>query len=120
LIGTVPFAARWHFIPFDYWRFTPAGLKQLLEEAGFRRVHVSARGNALTVACYKGMALFLPALFPQGCDPAEAWLRRGLAAPCAPLFVLLAMVANASLRVEGGDDCLGYTVIAERPLENGA
>ena len=26
LLLTVPFAARWHFIPYDYWRFTPSGL----------------------------------------------------------------------------------------------
>ena len=24
IIVTVPFSARWHFIPYDYWRFTPS------------------------------------------------------------------------------------------------
>jgi SAM-dependent methyltransferase len=115
LVATVPFAARWHFVPFDYWRFTPSGLKRLLESAGFRNVHVWARGNALTVACYKGMALFLPLLFPQNTTPAGAWLRRLAGAGFTPLFGALAVVANASLRVDGGDDCLGYTVLAERP-----
>ena len=116
LLITVPFAARWHFIPFDYWRFTPAGLKQLLDGAGFRNLSVWARGNALTVACYKGMALFLPVLFPQVATRTEAWSRRLLGIVSVPLFVLLAVVANASLRADGGDDCLGYTVLAERPL----
>jgi SAM-dependent methyltransferase len=115
LLVTVPFAARWHFVPFDYWRFTPSGLSRLLEGAGFRNVAVWARGNALTVACYKGMALFLPVLFPQGSTRVTSWLRRLAGAPCSPLFVLLAIVANASLRADGGDDCLGYTVLAERP-----
>jgi SAM-dependent methyltransferase len=114
LVVTVPFAARWHFIPYDYWRFTPSGLKQLLEEAGFSEVRVWARGNPLTVACYKGMALFLPLLFPQGSLPGGAWLRRIAGAPFTPLLVFLAIVANASLGFEGGDDCLGYTVLAER------
>ncbi len=116
LVATVPFSARWHFVPFDYWRFTPSGLKQLLEGAGFGSVHVWARGNAVTVACYKSMALFLPLLFPQSSAPAEAWLRRLAGAPFLPLFVMLALVANASLRAEGGDDCLGYTVLAARPV----
>jgi hypothetical protein len=31
-----------------------------------------------------------------------------------PFFVLLAVVANLSLRGRGGDDCLGYTVLAVR------
>jgi SAM-dependent methyltransferase len=114
LVGTVPFAARWHFVPFDYWRFTPSSLKQLLEEAGFRNVQIWARGNALTVACYKAMALFLPALFPQSVPPLQAWLQRCAGAPLTPLFALLAVVANVSLQLDGGDDCLGYSILAER------
>ena len=46
LLLTVPFAARWHFIPYDYWRYTPSGLERLLTEAGFSSVRVYARGNA--------------------------------------------------------------------------
>src|SRR5882757_3118577 len=30
LILTVPFAARWHFVPYDYWRYTPTSLDLLL------------------------------------------------------------------------------------------
>jgi SAM-dependent methyltransferase len=114
LVGTVPFAARWHFIPYDYWRFTPSGLKQLLQEAGFDNVQIWARGNALTVACYKSMALFLPLLMPQGQRPWKAWLTRLAGAPLTPAFLLLALVAAASFKVDGGDDCLGYSLIAQR------
>ena len=65
LLLTVPFAARWHFVPNNYWRFTPSSLRHLLEAAGFGDVAVYARGNAFTVACYKAVALVLPHLFPQ-------------------------------------------------------
>jgi SAM-dependent methyltransferase len=116
LLLTVPFAARWHFIPHDYWRFTPSALKLLLEGRGFRAVAVYARGNALTVACSKAMALALPLLMPQRLPPRAALARRLLAAPLAPAFVALAVIANASLSAQGGDDCLGYTVLAERPV----
>ena len=61
LILTVPFAARWHYIPHDYWRFTPSSLRLLLEDAGFEQVVVHGRGNEETVACYKLLALLLPA-----------------------------------------------------------
>lgn len=37
LILTVPFAARWHFIPYDYWRFTPSGLIAILRLPGLYR-----------------------------------------------------------------------------------
>jgi hypothetical protein len=63
------------------------------------------------------MALILPVLFPQVSKRAEAWLRRLVGMVFMPLLVLLAVVANASLRAEGGDDCLGYTALAERPVE---
>ena len=117
LLLTVPFAARWHFVPYDYWRYTPSSLKHLLETAGFRKVVVHARGDALTVACYKVQALMLPFLMPQQAGVAKSLVLRLLASPSIPFFVAIAVVANLSLRGKGGDDCLGYTVTAERPRE---
>ena len=114
LLLTVPFAARWHFIPYDYWRFTPSGLDRLLAIAGFVDRRVYARGNAVTVACYKAMALILRLALPQNPSwPARAVLRI-LSLPFVPVLLALAAVANISLMGEGGDDCLGYTALANR------
>ena len=113
-VATVPFSARWHFIPNDYWRFTPSTLRRLLEDAGFHRISVYARGNEYTVAAYKVMALILKCLMPQGGSALSRALLRLTGFFLLPLFVLLAVVANLSLRTPGGDDCLGYTVVAER------
>ncbi|MEI8372885.1 MAG: methyltransferase domain-containing protein [Planctomycetota bacterium] len=112
LIMTVPFSARWHFIPHDYWRFTPSCLKRLLERADFGDIVVRARGNAVTVACYKVMALMLPFVFPSSKNFVVRIARRFVGLLLAPLFVFLAIVANVSLGCDGGDDCLGYTVTA--------
>lgn len=111
IVLTVPFAARWHYIPHDYWRYTPSSLRLLLEAAGFRDVVVHARGNATTVAAYKVMALILPSLLPPegGVGP-----KRVLAFCASPLLGLLALVGQRSLRAPGGDDCLGWTVRAVR------
>ena len=112
IVLTVPFAARWHYVPHDYWRFTPSSLALLLEAAGFHGVVVHGRGNALTVACAKVMALMLPALLPQG-NRAPAARLAGLAT--APLVAALAAVGQASLRLGGaGEDTLGWTAVAER------
>jgi SAM-dependent methyltransferase len=108
LLLTVPFAARWHYIPYDYWRYTPSGLQMLLAEAGFDDVHVLARGNPLTVACYKVMALPLTLLFGAGLA------RRVLGVLLLPVVGALACVGNLSLAADWGDDCLGYTVTARR------
>jgi SAM-dependent methyltransferase len=109
IVLTVPFAARWHYIPHDYWRFTPSSLLNLLAGASFGDVVVHARGNEVTVACYKLMALILPALLPPegGVTPARIGAILAL-----PLLALLAAVAHMSLRDDGGVDCLGWTVTA--------
>jgi len=115
LVLTVPFAARWHFIPHDYWRFTPAGFGRLLEEAHFTGTRVYARGNAVTVASYKCLALLAVLLLPQTTSKLGAVACRLAGLPFVPLFVLLAIAGNLSLRSGGGDDCLGYTVLARKP-----
>jgi SAM-dependent methyltransferase len=113
LFLTVPFAARWHYIPHDYWRYTPSCLNRLLTTHGFEQVEVYSRGDELTVACYKTMALILPFLFPQRSTHLAQIARRSVGLLCFPVFVALALVANISLRqAKEADDCLGYTVLA--------
>ena len=113
LLLTVPFAARWHFIPHDYWRYTPSSLRDLLEKHGFTGVEVYARGNHVTVACYKVMALILPLLMPAHAGPVAGILMRIAGLSLSPMLLVLAVVANISLAVsKGGDDCLGYTAVA--------
>lgn len=112
LLLTVPFAARWHFIPHDFWRFTPSCLERLLCAAGFSEVRVYARGNAVTVACYKVMALILRLALPQAKPLALKAALQIASLPFVPLLVMLALVANLSLLGQGGEDCLGYTAFA--------
>jgi SAM-dependent methyltransferase len=114
IVGTVPFSVRWHFVPHDFWRFTPSCLKKLLESAGFGDVAVFARGNALTVACYKSMLLILPFLLPVGGSWHGRLLKRILGLCAAPLFLLCGLVGNLSLLHAGSDDCLGYTFTARK------
>lgn len=114
LIGTVPFAARWHFIPNDFWRFTPSSLARLLEERGFSAVRVYARGGSATVACSKVMALMTPLLGRQvGSRARRAW-RLSLLVLALPILAVLSLWGNITLRFPKGDDCLGYTFIASR------
>ena len=114
LVMTVPFAARWHFVPHDYWRFTPSSLRMLLEGAGFDEVRVTARGNPLTVACYKAMALPLMLLFGSDSNRPSAAIQLG-GVLLLPFVGALACLANATMGGDWGDDCLGYTVTARRP-----
>jgi SAM-dependent methyltransferase len=109
IVLTVPFSARWHYVPHDYWRFTPSSLRNLLEAAGFKDVVVYPRGNEVTVACYKLLALIFPAVFPPG---GGFSLRRLAGFMALPLAAVLAAIGHLSLRSDGGDDCLGWTATA--------
>ncbi len=117
LILTVPFAARWHYVPFDYWRFTPSALKHLLSESGFTQVEIYRRGNDLTVACYKVSALMLPLLMPRGESSHRRLTSRVAGLLLSPLLAASIAVARLSLKRDGGDDCLGYTVLARRTAD---
>ena len=117
LLLTVPFAARWHFIPYDYWRYTPSSLRMLLSEAGFDRIRVTARGNPLTVACYKVMALPLMLLFDSGSGGAASLGKKLVGLVLLPLLGIAALIGNLTLYQDWGDDCLGYTVAARRTAD---
>jgi SAM-dependent methyltransferase len=104
---TVPFQARYHYIPFDYWRFTPAALKKLVTGAGFKDVVVTPRGTDITVAAYKTVSLTYRWL--QG-DVIEKLL--GIFA--LPVSAVALSLGHISLRwgIGSQDDCLGYSVTA--------
>jgi SAM-dependent methyltransferase len=112
LLLTVPFAARWHFIPNDYWRFTPSGIEHLLSKAGFEEIKVFGRGNSVTVACHKAMTLYLGWAWLQGKSVLLQVLSTVIALILSPVFLLLAAIANVSFAWDGGNDYLGLTVTA--------
>jgi SAM-dependent methyltransferase len=113
LILTVPFAARWHFVPHDYWRFTPAGLEQVLAQAGFREIRVYARGGALAVAAYKVWGLILLLLAGNGRRGVAGALARLLGAALLPMGAIAVLAGHLGLKFPGtAEDTLGYTVLA--------
>lgn len=113
LVLTVPFAARWHFVPQDYWRFTPSGLEHLLTQAGFCEVRIYPRGGALAVAGYKGLGFVLLLLAGSGRRGAAAALARLVGILALPAAALAAVLGHVGLAFPGiADDTLGYTVLA--------
>ena len=109
---TVPFQARHHFIPYDYWRFTVCGLTEVLGRAGFSNLKITPRGSDITVAAYKGVGVFYRLAY-------SGFMGMVLFILFSWLVSLLLLVAHFSLIFGMGssDDCLGYTVVANRPLE---
>jgi SAM-dependent methyltransferase len=114
ILLTVPFAARWHFIPYDYWRYTPSGLDLLLTQAGFMNNRVYARGNQLTVVCYKIITFIFSLLTPQKSNFLFENLCRFFGVLSLPAFMAFAIIGNLTKNKSGIIDCLGFTVLAEK------
>ena len=98
----MPFAARWHFIPHDYWRFTPSGLERLLSAAGFTRMSGLRPGK-----CRDGGLLQGDGPVPSALDAPEEETQGSAVMQAAglvtlPLVILLAAIANLSLGARGG------------------
>ena len=120
LLLTVPFAARWHYIP-----------------PGFLAIHSLWPEPPLAQFRFHRGCSLRPGKCPDGCllqDPGDfdlaghasvpvPWKRamaRVLGVVSFPLAFLIALVGQLSLLFEGGDDCLGYTAIALRPAQGGS
>ena len=99
LLLTIPFAARWHFIPYDYWRFTPSSLNHRAD--GNR---LSQRSRLRPRKCCHGRVLQGDDTSPAAVDAtnrikAAGLLLRLVGLLFLPLFLPLAVVANLSLVV---------------------
>ena len=107
MMFSVPFQARFHFAPHDYFRYTPSALRALLQEAGFADVAIAPRGTDITVAAYKAVAV--PFRWAYG-----NWGSKLLFLLTSPITVALLALAHVSIlwRLGSADDCLGYSVTA--------
>lgn len=103
---TVPWSARYHYIPHDYFRYTPATLATLFKD--FAGAEVEARGTDLTSISSKIVVFAFRPLLGGKRSPA-ALLGTAL---LTPLALVAAGIGQAALSFELGssDDPLGYTV----------
>lgn len=111
LFFSVPFQARYHYIPHDYYRFTPAALERLLTRAGFTDIHIQPRGTDITVAAYKVVSVLYRWLLGSLVD-------KLLGVALGTLFLPPGLlIGQWSLHTDSGspDDTLGYTVTARHP-----
>jgi len=81
LVLSAPHLSRLHDLPHDYFRYTPAGIRVLLEEAGFEIVELATYGGVITFLHHQFSTIVL-----------------GLAASLGPLYYLFAVV-NAPFSV---------------------
>ena len=106
-VVTVPWSARFHYAPYDYFRFTPSSLAEMFGK--FAAVQITTRGTDVTVIGSKLVVLWFRNLLPAD--------RRNLALVplwilASPILAVALVIAQFSLSTGAGsdDDPLGYTI----------
>jgi ubiquinone/menaquinone biosynthesis C-methylase UbiE len=105
---TVPWSARFHYIPHDYHRFTPTSLARCF--SAFSSVDIEPRGTDITVIAAKILVVWFRLFRPD--KKRMLLVTLPLAFVLAPCMGLAVMVGHLSLAIPFGssDDPLGYTV----------
>ena len=109
---TIPWSARYHYIPYDYYRYTPASINKIF--AGFSSVEIESRGTDITSICSKIIVLCARNIMPVNFFK---WLILPVTLIVfTPVMLLAAAMGHASLLFKAGskDDPLGYTVYVRK------
>lgn len=106
-IITVPWSARYHYIPFDFFRYTPSSLKSIF--GNFSEVVVRPRGTDIVAIVSKIVVVWFRNLAPS---QKWKWVLVPLWVALTPLVCPLVLVAHLALWAGLGskDDPIGYTV----------
>lgn len=105
-VFTVPWSARYHYIPHDYFRYSPSMLRILFRD--FARVEVEPRGSDVVTIASKVVVLAFRPLLGGALRPL-AVLQALVLSPLALLAVVVGQLGLV-LRLGSTDDPLGYTV----------
>jgi SAM-dependent methyltransferase len=108
---TVPWSARYHYIPHDFFRYTPSTLQFMF--AKFSSTEIRSRGSILAVISNKLLVMIVITLRKRTLAYVLLW---PLALLCVPLLVLALIGAHIgfALDINSDVDPLGYTVIARK------
>lgn len=118
LVMTIPWSARRHHIPHDYFRFTPEALAMLLREQGMEDIDIFERGNDYAVVFNKALCILTSLVTPKR----KLWLPFSL--PMAmilfPSWLLFLLAAHVTMKLDLGSriDPLGYAVTARKRLNH--
>lgn len=110
-IFTIPWSARYHYIPYDYFRYTPSSLQKIFSK--FKDLQIIARGTDVTAISSKLIVLYFRNVFPS-----EVW--RYIYSPfwllITPLIFLAIIFGQISLLIKFGSDLdpIGYTILIKK------
>jgi len=108
---TVPWSARYHYIPYDFFRYTPSSLKSIF--GSFKGVEIKPRGSDVSVIASKIIVLWVRNLHPKRL---YQWVLMPIWILFAPVLVIVVFFAHVSLFLGWGatEDPLGYTILVNK------
>jgi SAM-dependent methyltransferase len=112
MLLTVPWQWTVHEVPYDYFRYTPFGLKYLFEKAGFVDVVVKPQSGFFTMWILK--MNYFSLRFVCGPKPLRWLIKLGLV-PCWFVGQILAPLLD-KLDLSWGAETSGYYVTARKPV----
>ncbi len=106
-IITIPFSARYHYIPHDFYRYTPSALERIFGK--FSKIEIIPRGTDVLSICAKIIVLFYRNMLPDNIIKIiflPFWIA------ILPVLGITVLVAHISRIFNLGSDLdpLGYTV----------
>lgn len=115
IILTVPWSARRHHLPHDYFRFTPEALELLFKNKGFTNIEIIARGNDYAVAFNKILCLIHSLFLPKRKIMTLFTIPIGII--FLPSWLMFFIAAHLTLKLGIGPqiDPLGYALTAKKP-----
>ena len=107
---SVPFAAKFHFIPWDFFRYTPTSLKMIMENNNFEIVNFQRRGADFCVVFHYITVAILGMIFEK--KPIKFIFGIIL----LPLAIFSAIFANISEYFDWGapENTLGFFLVCKK------
>jgi len=111
LIVTIPWSARYHYIPYDYFRYTPSSLKTMFSK--FSEVDIRPRGTDFAVIGSKMIVIFFRGFFP---DRLWKYIYLPFLLLFLPLLIIAVIIAHLAILFNIGskEDPLGYTILLKK------
>lgn len=105
---SIPWSARYHYIPYDFYRYTPAALNILFKD--FKKVEIKPRGTDITVICSKIIVSIMGTF--RNCKGLNLIFIPFVILLSIPIILLCLIIGHLSIIFNLGskNDPLGYTI----------
>lgn len=110
-IITIPWSARFHYKPYDYFRYTPSTLDSIF--SSFTEKKITPRGTDLTTICSKIIVAYFRNIISLGFKTIIYLPFMAIFTPFMPMVLLLAH-SSLIFNIGSSDDPLGYTIILKK------